>query len=115
MDGYRLCHLLRAESRSLFRNLPIFLILDHPPTEADRSPLAEVDGDGFIDADASIHTPAPALGPLLDGSAAPRARPRAALLAMGLGTPTRTGSRRWCEHLGFELQTGPPQGPGGGW
>jgi len=30
LDGYRLCHLLRAESRSLFRNMPIFIILDHP-------------------------------------------------------------------------------------
>ena len=52
MDGYRLCHLLRAESRSLFRNLPIFLILDHPVGDDDRTRLAEADGDGFVEADA---------------------------------------------------------------
>ena len=105
LDGYRLCNLLRAESRSLFRNLPIFIILEHPPTPADRTRLAEVDGDGFIDANASIHRLLLTLGPLLDGTLLPGPKPRATLLAMGLRSSQAERIQEVVQHLGFDLQT----------
>lgn len=104
LDGYRLCNLLRAESRSLFRSLPIFLVLDHPPTPADQARLAEVDGDGFVDAGASLHQLLTLLGPLMEGAGSPRGpRPRTTLLATGL-TPGQTARLgEMAQHLGFDL------------
>jgi diguanylate cyclase (GGDEF)-like protein len=106
LDGYRLCHLLRAESRSLFRNLPIFIILDHPPGPADQASLMEADGDGFVEADASIHTLLAVLGPLLGGAAVRGQRSRATLVALGLPECQAGRIREVVQHLGFDLQAG---------
>jgi len=106
MDGFRLCHLLRAESRSLFRSLPIFLILDHPPTPADQARLAEVDGDGLLEADASLQTLLAVLGPLVAG-ANPRGRAeRTRLLALGLAAAQMRQIAAVTDTLGFELTAG---------
>jgi len=104
LDGYRLCHLLRAESRSLFRNLPIFLILEHPAADEDRARLVEVDGDGFVEADASIQNLLTILGPLMEGALRRGQDARGILLAQGL--PARQTSRiaEVVRHLGFTLQ-----------
>ena len=106
LDGYRLCHLLRAESRSLFRNLPIFLILDHPPAELDQERLREMDGDGFVEADASIQNLLDVLGPLMEGALMRGQRARATLLALGLPGPQIERIAEVVKHLGFELQVG---------
>ena len=103
LDGYRLCHLLRAESRSLFRNLPIFLILDHPETEEDQARLREMDGDGFVQADASIQQLLAALGPLLEGAVLPGHKFRATLLSLGLPVLQARRITEVVKHLGFEL------------
>ena len=104
LDGYRLCNLLRAESRSLFRNLPVFLILDHPPEAADQARLAEVDGDGFLEATASIHTLLTAIGPLLEGASPRGPKPRSTLLAVGLPAAQAGQISEVVKHLGFVLQ-----------
>ncbi len=73
LDGYRLCHLLRAESRSLFRNLPD---LPHPgppgrrrrPRRAGGGGRGRVPGGGRLDPGAA-HRAGPAPG----GGPAPRA------------------------------------------
>ncbi|MDR3673045.1 MAG: diguanylate cyclase [Holophaga sp.] len=106
LDGYRLCHLLRAESRSLFRNLPIFLILEHPPGEADQARLMAADGDGFLEADASIQTLLTLLGPLLGGAMLRGQHAQAALVALGLPAWQVERIREVVQHLGFELQVG---------
>jgi diguanylate cyclase (GGDEF)-like protein len=106
LDGYRLCHLLRAESRSLFRNLPVFLILEQPPTEQDHARLVEADGDGFLEANASIQTLLTELGPLTAGDATRGQRPRATLLALGLPAPQVARITEVVRHLGFDLRTG---------
>jgi diguanylate cyclase (GGDEF)-like protein len=106
LDGYRLCHLLRAESRSLFRNLPIFIILDHPPTEADRARLLEMDGDGFLEADAPIQTLLAVLGPLLEGAGHRGEEARTRILAFGLPAAAARRVNAVVRHLGFELQPG---------
>ena len=105
LDGYRLCHLLRAESRSLFRNLPIFIILDHPPTEADQARLQEMDGDGFVEADATIQKLLTTLGPLLEGSLLRGQKSRATLLALGLPAARVRLITEVVKHLGFGLQS----------
>jgi len=107
LDGYRMCNLLRAESRSLFRNLPIFLILDHPPGPADQARLEEVDGDGFVEAGASLHRLLTTLGPLMDGSSPRGPKPRATLLAAGLPEAQARKLTEVAQHLGFELQATP--------
>ena len=106
LDGYRLCHLLRAESRSLFRNLPIFLVLDHPPTEQDQALLTEVDGDGFLEAGASIQTLLTVLGPLMEGAMVRGQRTRTTLLALGLTGAHAARITEVVHHLGFDLQAG---------
>lgn len=88
MDGYRLCGLLRGESRMLFRNLPIFLVLDHLPTEADREALAAADGDGFVEVDSSAHRLQHTLGPLLEGTAIRNGGEPVPVLAVGLDPET---------------------------
>jgi diguanylate cyclase (GGDEF)-like protein len=104
LDGYRICNLLRAESRSLFRNLPVFLVLDHPASPADQERLAEVDGDGFVDANASLHQLLTTLGPLMEGAAAVRGpRLRTTLLAAGLVPEQAARISEVVQHLGFEL------------
>jgi diguanylate cyclase (GGDEF)-like protein len=109
MDGYRLCHLLRAESRSLFRNLPIFLILDHPVGDDDRTRLAEADGDGFVEADASIETLLTTLGPLMEGALLRGQDARATLLAQGLSARHASRIAEVVRHLGFTLQACAPK------
>ena len=105
LDGYRLCHLLRAESRVLFRNMPIFIILDHPPDDLDQARLQEMDGDGFIEADASIHTLLATLGPLMEGLTPFSPGPRATILALTLPSARATAQiREVGRHLGLELQ-----------
>jgi diguanylate cyclase (GGDEF)-like protein len=105
LDGYRLCHLLRAESRSLFRNLPIFLILDHPAGDADRAALQEVDGDGFLEADASIQALLTVLGPLMAGALPRGPQTRATLLAQGVPEAQVRKITEAVQHLGFGLET----------
>ncbi len=78
MDGFRLCRLLRGEARVLFRNLPIYLILEQPPTPEDQQALHQADGDGFIRRGATLQQLLNLLGPVLEGGL-PRSE--------GLGVP----------------------------
>ena len=48
MDGFRLCGLLRGESRILFQNLPIYLVFEQTPTEEECEALRAADADGWI-------------------------------------------------------------------
>ena len=105
MDGFRLCHLLRAESRALFRNLPIFIIVDHPPTEADHARLLDTDGDGFLEASASIQKLLTTLGPVLDGGAPRGQGPRIPILACGCTQVQTTRIADVVKYFGFELRT----------
>jgi diguanylate cyclase (GGDEF)-like protein len=103
MDGYRLCNLLRAESRALFRNLPIFLILEHPPEAEDQAQLVAADGDGFIEADGSIQRLLKVIGPLLEGTTARSGGSRMPLLACGLAPAQARRIGEVVKHYGFEL------------
>jgi diguanylate cyclase (GGDEF)-like protein len=105
LDGYRLCHLLRAESRSLFRNLPVFIVLDHAPTGADQARLREMDGDGFVEADASIQQLLTLLGPLMEGTIVCGRPCQATALALGVPGPQADRIAEVVRHLGFELRT----------
>ena len=103
MDGYRLCNLLRGESRALFRNLPIFIILDRAPEDEDRVRLLEADGDGFIDRDASIQRLLKVIGPLLDGPVTPSGRAQVPLLACGVPKADALYISEVVHHYGFTL------------
>jgi diguanylate cyclase (GGDEF)-like protein len=106
-NGYRLCGLLRGESRMLFRNLPIFLVLDHPAREVDQERLEEVDGDGFLEAGMSARRLAHLLGPLLEGTSLRNGGLPVPVLATGLDSPTVRRIREAVAHYGFELHTSP--------
>ncbi len=67
LDGFRFCHLMRGESRALFHNLPIYIILKEPPTLADLERLREADGDGFVAAASTIHQLLHQLEPVMEG------------------------------------------------
>lgn len=84
MDGFRLCRLLRGEARVLFRNLPIYLIMEHPPTPEDLQALHQADGDGFIRKGATLQQLLNLLGPVLDGGLPRSEGQRVPVLAMGL-------------------------------
>lgn len=67
LDGFRFCNLMRGESRALFHNLPIYIILKDPPAQADLQLLRDVDGDGFLAANSTIHQLLHQLEPVMEG------------------------------------------------
>jgi len=107
MDGYRLCRLLRGESRILFSNLPIFLVLDHPPQEEDLQALQEVEGDGFIGSASTIQQLLNHLGPVMAGAASREEAPRVPILALGLHAALAQRTRDLLHHFHMEVHTPP--------
>ncbi|HJW73129.1 MAG TPA: diguanylate cyclase [Geothrix sp.] len=107
LDGYRLCHLLRGEARVLFQNIPIFLILDHAPSELETAALREADGDGFIPANFSIQQLLNLLGPIFLGSAPRGQAPRVPILGVGLHHANAAVARDLLSHYTMELHTPP--------
>ena len=107
MDGYRLCRLLRGEARVLFRNLPIFLILDHAPTEQDLKALQESEGDGFIAVGHTIQQLLNHLGPVMAGSAFREEGQRVPVLAVGLNAALSQRARVMLHHYAMELHSPP--------
>jgi diguanylate cyclase (GGDEF)-like protein len=105
MDGFRLCSLLRGESRMLFRHLPVFLVVDHLPTQAERDALAAVDGDGFVEVDSGVHRLQKTLGPLLEGTAARDGGEPLPALAVGLRPETAGRIREAVAPFGLKLDT----------
>ena len=107
MDGYRLCRLLRGEARVLFRNLPIFLILDHAPTEEDLRALQEAGGDGFIPAGSNIQQLLNHLGPVMAGSTSREEGRQVPILAVGLHAGLAQQARDLLNHYGMEIHSPP--------
>jgi diguanylate cyclase (GGDEF)-like protein len=107
MDGYRLCRLLRGESRILFSNLPIFLVLDHPPQEEDLQALQAVEGDGFIGSAYTIQQLLNHLGPVMAGAASHETAPRVPILALGLHAALAQRARDLLQHFHMEIHTPP--------
>jgi diguanylate cyclase (GGDEF)-like protein len=107
MDGYRLCRLLRGESRVLFSNLPIFLVLDRPAEEADALALQEAEGDGFIGAGYSIQQLLNHLGPVMAGAASREQAPKVPVLALGLHPALAQRARDLLQHFHMEVHTPP--------
>lgn len=107
MDGFRLCRLLRGEARVLFRNLPIFLILDHAPTEQDHRALQEAQGDGFIAAGNTIQQLLNHLGPVLAGGAPRESGQHLPVLAVGFQSSLAQKARDMLSHYGMEVHSPP--------
>ncbi len=107
IDGYRLCKLLRGEARVLFQNLPIFLILDHAPTEQDQCSLQNAEGDGFITAGLSIQQILNHLGPVMAGSVTREAGQRVPILAIGLHAGLTQRARALLQHYAMEVHSPP--------
>jgi len=101
MSGYRLCCLLRAHPPC--RNLPVFLGLDHPATEAEEAEREAAGADGFVALDASSHTLKATLGPFLTGDAGRRPAPAVPLLAQGLRRGVADRIEEALQAHGFEL------------
>ena len=106
MDGYQFCHLLRAESRMLCQNVPVYLILDHPPGAEDQVRLRDAEGNGFLDVGDSPRR----LFELISRHPAPeapgqrRADQPSMVLAAGLDQTTRQRLTESLGHLGFSLE-----------
>jgi len=107
MDGFRLCRLLRGEARVLFRNLPIFLILDHVPTEPDLKTLQEAQGDGFIQAGHTIPQPLNHPAPVMAGRETREAGQHVPVLAAGLHSGLAQRGRDMLHHYGMEVHSPP--------
>ncbi|WP_291271375.1 diguanylate cyclase [Geothrix sp.] len=107
MDGYRLCRLLRGETRILFRNLPIFVVVDHPPTEQDQEALREVGGDGFIPSRHTIQQLLNHLGPVVAGAATRGEAERVPVLALGLHPGLALKARDLLHHFLMEVHSPP--------
>ncbi len=107
MDGYRLCRLLRGEARILFRNLPIFLILDHAPTDQDLKALQEAQADGFIASRHTIQQLLNHLGPVLAGSAPREEGQRLPVLALGFQSALAQKVRDMLHHFAIEVHSPP--------
>jgi diguanylate cyclase (GGDEF)-like protein len=107
MDGFRLCRLLRGEARVLFRNLPIFFILDHIPTEQDLKALQEADGDGFIPSGYTIQQLLNHLGPVMSGGTLREVGQKVPVLAMGLHAALSRRAREVLQHYTMEVHSPP--------
>ncbi len=110
MSGYQLCGLLRGESRVLYRNLPVFLILDRPPSGEELALLDAVDGDGFCETFASPERLHAQLGPLLEGSSLRTGGQPLRALARGLGAGARARVDDVVRGFGFDLEAVPARG-----
>lgn len=104
MTGYQLCALLRGEDRILHRNLPIFLVLDHPPTGEDRALLEAVDGDGFVEARATPERLRALLGPFLAGDSLRGGGLPVPILDRGLKPAAAARVAEVTKGFGFELR-----------
>ena len=107
MDGYHFCRLLRGETRVLFRNLPIFLVVDHPPKERDLQALQEAGGDGFIPARHTIQQLLNHLGPVITGATSRGEGQRVPILALGLHPGLALKARDLLHHFLMEVHTPP--------
>jgi len=107
MDGYRLCRLLRGEARVLFRNLPIFLILDHAATELDQKALQEAEGDGFILAGHTIQQLLNHLGPVMAGGTPRDGGQSLPVLAVGLQAGLAQRARDILQHYTMAVHSPP--------
>ncbi len=107
MDGFRLSRLLRGEARVLFQNLPIFLIIDHPPSDQERLALKDSEGDGFILTTSSIQQLLNRLGPVMAGGHTKAGGQRVPVLGVGLQGDLAQRAREMLQHIGMELYTPP--------
>ena len=107
MDGFRLTRLLRGEARVLFQNLPIFLILDHPPSDQERLALKASEGDGFILTSSSLQQLLNRLGPVMAGGLSKEGCQRVPVLGVGLQGGLGQQAREILQHVGMELYTPP--------
>jgi diguanylate cyclase (GGDEF)-like protein len=102
LDGFRFCSLMRGESRALFHNLPIYIILKEPPDLADMDRLREVDGDGFVAANSTLHQLLHQLEPVMEGDP-DRAGRAVPVCAIGLPLVTSKKLPALLQHFRFEL------------
>ena len=103
LDGYRLCRLLRGEARVLFRNLPIFLIVERGPSEEEELALREVEADGFLFPSTSV----PQLKELLGAFLERRHRiqgPGVPVLSLGLQAHQEVRARGLLRDAGMDLR-----------
>jgi diguanylate cyclase (GGDEF)-like protein len=107
MDGFRLSRLLRGEARVLFQNLPIFLVLEHPPTDQELQALEASEADGFIQATSSIQQLLNRLGPVMAGGFTKGECQRVPVLAVGLQGELAQRARTMLQQVGMELHTPP--------
>lgn len=105
LDGLRFCALLRGESRLLFQNLPLFLIHEELPDEAEAEAAAEAGVDGHLSRQASIAELLDALGPALGGALRPAGSARVPVLAAGVQPGEAARMKELLAHFQFELHT----------
>jgi diguanylate cyclase (GGDEF)-like protein len=98
---------LRGETRVLFRNLPIFLILDQAPTEPELKALRDAEADGFILASHNIQQLLNHLGPVMAGSALREDGHRVPVLAVGLNAGLAERARDMLHHYAMEVHSSP--------
>ncbi|HJW08741.1 MAG TPA: hypothetical protein VJ483_03855, partial [Holophagaceae bacterium] len=107
LDGYRFCRLLRGESRIFFQNLPIFLILESEASEEEQHRLEKVGGDGFLQANQSIHEILNQLGPVVEGMLVRQDEPSVPVVALGLKAEQLRQVQDSLQHFRFELHAPP--------
>jgi diguanylate cyclase (GGDEF)-like protein len=105
LDGMRFCNLLRGESRMLFQNLPIFLVLDRPLEEENQQLFHDADVDGFLFAGDSIQRLLHVLGPATEGTSVRPCGPSVPILCSGLSSYMLDRIQKVVEHFGYSLHT----------
>ncbi len=107
LDGLRFCALLRGESRLLFQNLPLFLIGEGAPDEAEAAAALEAGADGHVRQGASIQELLDVLGPALGGTLRPVEPAATPVLAAGITPADEARMREVLGHFRFELHACP--------
>lgn len=104
VDGFRFCHLLRGESRILFRHLPLFLILEAPPGDQERAAIDACGADGHLLATDGVHRCLAVLGPVMTGHGRQDEDARVPVLATGLRPDLARRASGLLAHYGFDVR-----------
>jgi diguanylate cyclase (GGDEF)-like protein len=103
LDGLRFSALLRGESRLLFQSLPLFLIRQAPPDEAEAAASVAAGVDGQVLRDATIQQLLDTLGPALGGTLRPVEPTATPVLAAGVPAADEARMREVLLHFRFDL------------
>lgn len=108
MDGFRFCHLLRGESRALFKGLPLVVIFSEPPLPEALEQVNDAGADGYLLATDGLNRILAVLSPMVEGTGLRGQGPSVPLAATAFRPALAKRIEEILNHFGFHLEHVPP-------